>query len=263
MCSERNAGIQRSDGVQLGDPLLRGRAEQRQPQPAVGGEALLRREVVGVGLGDVDGQPAGAGGRVDQRRARRRRRPGAARAPSRRSRSRCAPTRSRRRRSAACAPTPAGSGASPGSAATTIGSPQERRAGGDGRELLRELAVDEVQRAALAPARTRPRPRRPSRRRCRARPRSRRAGRTARAAGADLADERLDRLLAVRGAHHRRASARPGARAPPGAPSTDRSRSARRRGFSCSGITYAAARWWGWSSSGLLAPSDSRDRRCS
>ncbi len=53
-------------GVQRLDPLLRGGAEQREPQAAVGSEALLRREVVGVGLGDVDGQPAGAGGGVDR-----------------------------------------------------------------------------------------------------------------------------------------------------------------------------------------------------
>ena len=35
------------------DPLQRGRAEQRQPQPAVGGEALLGREVVDVGVGST------------------------------------------------------------------------------------------------------------------------------------------------------------------------------------------------------------------
>ena len=39
---------------------------QRDPQPAVGGEALLRREVVDVGLAQVDRQAAGAGRRVDQ-----------------------------------------------------------------------------------------------------------------------------------------------------------------------------------------------------
>jgi hypothetical protein len=50
---------------ELGDALQRGRAHQRDPQPAVGGEALLRGEVVGVGLGRVDGQAAGAGGGVD------------------------------------------------------------------------------------------------------------------------------------------------------------------------------------------------------
>ena len=84
--------------VQLRDPLLRGGAQQREPQAAVGAEALLRREVVGVGLRDVHRQPAGAGGGVDQdERAVGAGRP-ARPAPSRRSRSRCAPTRSRRRR---------------------------------------------------------------------------------------------------------------------------------------------------------------------
>ena len=38
----------------------------RQPQAAVGGEGLLRREVIGVGCADVDGQAAGARGGVDQ-----------------------------------------------------------------------------------------------------------------------------------------------------------------------------------------------------
>ena len=42
------------------------RRHQRDPQAAVGGEALLRREVVGVDLGQVDRQAAGAGGGVDQ-----------------------------------------------------------------------------------------------------------------------------------------------------------------------------------------------------
>ena len=54
----------------LGDPLLRRRAHQREPQPAVGGEALLRREVVDVGVLGVDRQAAGARGGVDQRPAR-------------------------------------------------------------------------------------------------------------------------------------------------------------------------------------------------
>ena len=53
-----------------------GRA-QRDPQPAVGGEALLRGEVVDVDLGRVPRQPAGAGGGVD-RRGGRRPRPGRA-----------------------------------------------------------------------------------------------------------------------------------------------------------------------------------------
>ena len=50
----------------LGDPLLRGGAQQREPQAAVRREALLRGEVVDVAVGHVDGQAAGAGGRVDE-----------------------------------------------------------------------------------------------------------------------------------------------------------------------------------------------------
>ena len=51
------------------------------------------------------------------------------------------------------------------------------------------------------------RPRTRSCRRCRGRPRSRRAARTARAGPRARADDVLDRLLAVRGAHERRAVA--------------------------------------------------------
>ena len=39
---------------------------QRDPETAVGGEALLRREVVGVDLVEVDGQAAGTRGGVDE-----------------------------------------------------------------------------------------------------------------------------------------------------------------------------------------------------
>ena len=52
-----------------GDPLGaldRGRREGRHEQAAVGGEGLLRREVVDVGLGQVDRQPAGSRGGVDE-----------------------------------------------------------------------------------------------------------------------------------------------------------------------------------------------------
>ena len=52
----------------------RARGHRGDPEPAVGGEALLRREVVDVDLGRVDGQAAGTAGGVDQRPARRRRR---------------------------------------------------------------------------------------------------------------------------------------------------------------------------------------------
>ena len=43
----------------VGRALQGRRGQQRQPEPAVGRERLLRREVVDVGLGDVDGQAAG------------------------------------------------------------------------------------------------------------------------------------------------------------------------------------------------------------
>ena len=62
-------------------PLEGGRRQQRQPQPAVGGEALLGGEVVGVELGGVDPQAAGRRGGVDGHEpaaGRRRRRPGRA-----------------------------------------------------------------------------------------------------------------------------------------------------------------------------------------
>ena len=52
--------------VELLDPGDRSRAHQREPETAVGAEALLRREVVGVGVGDLDRQPARARGGVDE-----------------------------------------------------------------------------------------------------------------------------------------------------------------------------------------------------
>ena len=126
-------GLQREEGglpavagaVELLDPGDRGGAEGGEPEAAVGGEALLRGEVVGVGLGDVE--------RAGRRRPRwrrsgpapRRRPRGAGRRPSPRSRSRCGP-----RRSTSAAGSAAGAGASPGSASTTIGSCEERRRGG-------------------------------------------------------------------------------------------------------------------------------------
>ena len=47
-------------------PREGGRAERGQPQAAVGAEGLLRREVVGVGVRDVDREAACARRRVDQ-----------------------------------------------------------------------------------------------------------------------------------------------------------------------------------------------------
>ena len=111
----RHVAVGRGD---LLDPGQRARRHDRDPQAAVGGEALLRREVVGVDLGQVDRQAAGAGGGVDQHQRRRRPAPRGVRpAPSRRSRSRCAPTRRRRRR-----PRRPGPGRVPGSLVITDGS---------------------------------------------------------------------------------------------------------------------------------------------
>src|SRR5690606_24911690 len=68
--------LQRRQQVErLGDPpVARGdlldpgdgpRGDERDPQSAVGGEVLLRREVVDVRLSDVDGDAAGGRGRID------------------------------------------------------------------------------------------------------------------------------------------------------------------------------------------------------
>ena len=65
MPRSRKAGTQRPPPATRGHPLERRGREQREPQPAVGGEALLRGEVVGVELRRVDPQPAGGGGGVD------------------------------------------------------------------------------------------------------------------------------------------------------------------------------------------------------
>ena len=53
-------------GVDARGALERGRGEHADPQAAVGGEGLLRGEVVDVRLGDVDRQAARAGGGVHQ-----------------------------------------------------------------------------------------------------------------------------------------------------------------------------------------------------
>ena len=115
-------------------------ASQRPPSAP---NALLRGEVVGVGLGDVDRQPAGARGGVDQDQGVA----GALRARDRhhrpRSRSRCGPRRSRRR---------PGSAAAPGRRRARPRPRSGRRGtarGGRLRELRRELAVGQVQ-GALA-----------------------------------------------------------------------------------------------------------------
>src|SRR5699024_2044236 len=52
-------------GGDLLDAGQRARGQEGDPQSAVGGEVLLRCEVVDVRLRDVDGDAAGGGGRVD------------------------------------------------------------------------------------------------------------------------------------------------------------------------------------------------------
>ena len=141
-------GLQREEGrlpatggaVELLDPLDRRRAEQRQPEAAVGAEGLLRGEVVGVGLGGIERQATGARGAVDQDQRVAGALGAAGHRPSPRSRSRCAPRRSRRRRGRRPA-----RARRPGSASTTIGSSRKGAAGGHLGELLRELAVGEVE----------------------------------------------------------------------------------------------------------------------
>ena len=109
----------------------------------------------------------------------------------------------------AVAPACAGSGASPGSRLHHHRLLQERRLARDLRELRGELAVGQVQRAALdQPARGGvPEGRRPAVAERDLVP----VGRAEQLAqpGADLADERLDRLLPVRGAHRRGPLAQP------------------------------------------------------
>ncbi len=184
------------------DPLLRGGAQQRDPQAAVGGEALLGGEVVGVDLRQVDRQPAGAGGRVDQHQ-----RLAGARGPHDGSHDAGRglvvrpPQRVHadlgRRRDAGRVRRVAGLGLDDQRLI------EERRGADDLRELRGELAEREVQRAALDQPAGRGVP---EGRRAAVAERYLVAGGRAEElgeAGADLADERLDGLLAVGGAHHR------------------------------------------------------------
>ena len=90
---------------------------------------------------------------------------------------------------------------------------EERRRRGRLGELLRELAVGEVERALADEPGAWPTPRRRWCRRCRARPRSRRAARRARRGRSRMPrDEVADRRLAVRGAHQRGALGQRGKR---------------------------------------------------
>ena len=141
-----------------------------------------------------------------------------------------------------------GAGASPGSASTTIGSARKGAAGGRLGELLRELAVGQVQ-GALADQ--------PGRGGLPERGRAAVAERDLVAvgeaeqlaeAGADAPDQVPHRRLAMRGAHQSR-TARRAWPAPRGGPSRGRSRSARRRasarlgsGLCCSWSLVSPAR---------------------
>ena len=183
------AGVveRRGERQELGDPAvgrrrapstrsMRGGAQQREPQPAVGGEALLRREVVDVGLrrrrrgrppapevaSTSDERVAGVGGPHDGDHHAGRGlvvRPG----------------------EDVGAGSAGGRGRVAGLGLDDDRVAQERGAGGDRRELRGELAEASGAASARGRARTRRRPRTRSCRRCRARPRSRRAARTARA----------------------------------------------------------------------------------
>ena len=73
-----DAGTQRSDAAIALDALDRGRRARGEPQAAVGGEALLRGEVVDVDLGRVDHGSPPAAEVASTSDERRRRRPGAA-----------------------------------------------------------------------------------------------------------------------------------------------------------------------------------------
>ncbi len=56
-------------GTEALDALDGGGGAQREPEPTVAGEALLRREVVHVEVGGLDREPTGAGRGVDQHEA--------------------------------------------------------------------------------------------------------------------------------------------------------------------------------------------------
>ena len=153
----------------------RGR-HQRDPQPAVGAEALLRREVVHVGLADVHRQAARPAGRVhDHQRARvgpGHPADGHGHAGGGLVVGQRVGVHARLRRAAA--------GGCRAASRSRVGSSSHGRARGHLRELRRELAERQVLRSLAGPARTPRSPRTPWCRRCPAPPGSRRAGRTAR-----------------------------------------------------------------------------------
>ena len=69
MVRSMEAGTHRLVAAMAVDPVERGGGEQGHPQAAVGAEALLGGEVVGVELGRVDPEPAGSRRGVDRHQA--------------------------------------------------------------------------------------------------------------------------------------------------------------------------------------------------
>ena len=196
---------------------------QREPEAAVAGEALLGREVVHVEVGRLDREAAGARRRVDEHETVVARR-GAPRS-SPRSTSRCAGSAY-----ASTVASATSSGCVPGSDSQHDRVVEERRGGGDGGELGGELAEHEVLGPVGRRDRTRRRPRTRCFRRCRSAPRSRRGARRGRR-GRTGCCRRPSAPRAWRWLVPRYVPPRRRVHAPPrAAPSTVRSRSARRRG---------------------------------
>ena len=118
MPRSRLGGTQRPVALDPLDARDRGGGARGEPEPAVAAEALLRREVVDVGLRGVEAEAAGAGRRVDEHElVRGRCRRAGGRRASRRSTSRCAGSSTRRRRASA-----RGAGGCSGALSITSGS---------------------------------------------------------------------------------------------------------------------------------------------
>ena len=210
-----------------------------EPQPAVAGEALLRREVVDVEL--ASGRRAAPPAPEVASTRTSRRRPSAVgaadRRPSRRSTSRCAGSAYASTSGSAC-----GVGMRAGAATR---SPRGRRGAARPRRPPRTSTRTrrttrcwlrrsiEAERGGV--------PERRSCRRCRAAPRSRRGARRAREAVADAAHHGPHAVAAVARAEVAAAPRRRARRRPRGAPSTARSRSGRRTGRSSAGRTMPAS----------------------
>ena len=222
-----------------GEPLGaldRGGRQQREPQAPVGGERLLRGEVVDVRLRDVDRQPAGARGRVDEHEGVRRR-------PSGRTTGAMTPGRGLvvRPRVGVDA---VGGQRQHARAGLGACAPSARRGTARAATAARERRAELAERAQLGAAARRGRtsrcPRTPSSRRCRAPPRSRPAARTARRARRGPGPPAS--APAPGGARCRAACGRPRRVRRPGraGPWTARSRTARPAGSRSAGIVIAS-----------------------